>query len=185
MKLDRPIETPRLRLRTLTAVDVTDRYLSWLVDTGVTRYLEARFTDHTDESLRGLIERMNASPDTLFLGIFIAEGDVHIGNIKLGPVDPHHRRAEFGILIGDRDSWGRGFASEAIRALTDYAFETLGLHKVSCGVYDANEGSRRAFLKAGWFEEGRRRQHWSCDGGWHDDVQLGCIRGDAGGASAV
>lgn len=176
MQLTAPIETPRLRLRTLTAEDVNARYLAWLADPDVTRYLEIRFHRQDAASLRVYIEQMNASTDNLFLGVFLIEGDVHIGNIKLGPVEPNHMRADFGILIGDRDSWGKGFASEAIRALTDYAFDILELNKVSCGLYGPNEGSRRAFLKAGWFEDGRRRRHWSCDGQWHDDIQLGCLR---------
>lgn len=179
MHLSAPIETQRLRLRTLTAADVTDRYLSWLDDPEVTRHLELRFHRHTPEDVRAFVEQMNACPDTLLLGIFTKDGDTHIGNIKLGPVDRHHERAEVGIMIGDRGTWGRGYASEAIRALTDYAFDGLGLHKVSCGLYAANEGSRRAFLKAGWFEEGRRRDHWSCDGRRQDDVQMGCLRGEA------
>ena len=67
-------------------------------------------------------------------------------------------------------------ATEAIMGLTDHAFDVLDLHKVSCGLYAVNEGSRRAFLKAGWSEEGRRLQHWFCAGRWEDDVQLGCCR---------
>ena len=176
MKLDRPIESPRLRLRVLTPADVSDRYLSWLNDVEVTQYLEARFTEPTMESVRGYVERMNASPHDLFLGIFLKEADVHIGNIKLGSVDRHHARADVGIVIGDRGSWGRGFATEAIKTLTTYAFDTLKLHKLWCGLYETNEGSRRAFLKAGWFEEGRLRQHSGYDGRWVDEVQMGCIR---------
>ena len=179
MLLDAPIETPRLLLRNLVAGDVNDRYLSWLSDHAVTQYLEIRFAEQTAESTRVYIEQMNASLDNLFLGIFRREGDLHIGNIKLGPIDAHHRRGDFGIVIGDRSCWGRGYAGEAIKTLTGYCFSVLDLHKLSCGLYAANEGSRRAFLKAGWFEEGRRRQHWFCDGQWQDDIQLGCIREDA------
>ncbi len=176
MKLDRPIESTRLRLRALTPADVTDRYVSWLGDVEVTRYLEVRFTEQTVASVSAYVQQMNASPDDLLLGIFLKDAGDHIGNIKLGAVDRNHGRAEVGIVIGDRASWGKGFATEAIAALTGHAFEALDLHKVSCGLYEANEASRRAFLKAGWFEEGRRRQHWSCDGAWLDDVQMACIR---------
>jgi RimJ/RimL family protein N-acetyltransferase len=176
MFLDAPIETPRLLLRNLLLEDITDRYVSWLNDPEVTRYLEIRFARQTAESTRAYIDQMNASPDNLFLGIFVKDGAAHIGNIKLGPIDPHHKRGDFGVVIGERACWGQGFASEAIEALTAYAFDVLKLDKVSCGLYAANDGSRRAFLKAGWFEEGRRRRHWLCDGVWQDDIQLGCIR---------
>lgn len=178
MLLDEPIQSGRLVLRTLTPNDVSDRYLSWLRDPEVSRYLEVRFAPQGKEGILAYIEAMNQSPDNLFLGIFLREGTTHIGNIKLGPIDPHHRRGDFGIIIGSRRHWGKGYATEAIKTLTDHAFTALGLHKVSAGLYAANEGSRRAFLKAGWFEEGRRRKHWYCDGEWQDDVQLGCIHKD-------
>ena len=176
MLLDTPIESARLRLRNLGPDDVTERYLSWLRDPVVTRYLEIRFAAQTAESTCVYIEQMNNSPDNLFLGIFLRDEDLHIGNIKLGPIDTQHGRGDFGLMIGDRTCWGRGYAGEAIKTLTVYCFSVLDLHKVSCGLYAGNEGSRRAFLNAGWFEEGRRRQHWCCDGQWQDDVQLGCIR---------
>ncbi len=179
MLLDTPLESARLRFRNLGPDDVSERYLSWLRDTDVAQYLEIRFAEQTMESTRAYIEQMNASVDSLFLGIFQREGDLHIGNIKLGSVDAHHRHEDFGIVIGDRSCWGRGYAAEAINTLTGYCFSVLKLHKLSCGLYAANEGSRRAFLKAGWFEEGRRRQHWFCNGQWQDDIQLGCIREDA------
>lgn len=178
MLLDEPIRTGRLVLRTLTPNDVSDRYLSWLRDPEVSRYLEVRFDPQGKESILAYVEAMNQSPDNLLLGLFLREGGTHIGNIKLGPIDPHHRRGDFGIIIGSRRHWGKGYATEAIKALTDHAFAALGLHKVSAGLYAANEGSRRAFLKAGWLEEGRRRKHWYCDGDWQDDVQLGCIHED-------
>ncbi|MBY0431841.1 MAG: GNAT family N-acetyltransferase [Rhodospirillales bacterium] len=124
MRLSTPLETPRLRLRTLTPDDGR-----------------------------------------------------HVGNIKLGPINRHHRRGDIGLLIGERDQWGRGLAAEAIAAMTAYAFAELGLNKVVAGCYAANEGSRRAFLKAGFAEVARRPRprHWLSDGVWQDDVVLECF----------
>lgn len=179
MLMDAPIETPRLILRTLRSGDVGEEYISWLSDPEVTRYLEIRFTVQTIQGAREFISAMNASEDSLFLGMFLKSRATHIGNIKLGPMDWHHRRGDIGLVIGDKVQWGKGYATEAIRGVTDYAFGVLEMHKLSAGLYDANEGSRRAFLKAGWFEEGRRRDHWLSEGKWQDDIQLGCINGDA------
>ncbi len=114
MLMDAPIETPRLILRTLRSPDVGEEYMAWLSDPEVTRYLEIRFTVQTIQGAREFISAMNASEDSLFLGMFLKSSATHIGNIKLGPMDWHHRRGDIGLVIGDGVHWGKGFATEAI-----------------------------------------------------------------------
>lgn len=151
MLLARPIETPRLSLRTLEATDVGNAYVEWLRDPEVVRYLEVRFLPPQDaEQIRAFVESANTSASNLLLGIFRKEDDVHIGNIKLGPVVREHGRATVGYLIGDRSSWGRGYASEAIHAVARHAIETMGLKKITAGCYETNVGSSKALLKAGF-----------------------------------
>lgn len=177
MRLRTPLRTRRLVLRTLTSADAIERYLAWMHDAETMRYPEARLAEHSLESLRRYIDTCNAGSDQLLLGIFTPDGG-HIGNIKLGPIDPHHRRAAVGLLIGERDEWGKGYASEAIAAVTTHAFETLGLEKLFAGCYASNVGSVRAFLKAGWTEEGRGKADWRLDDGREDNIALGITRAD-------
>src|SRR5205814_2669717 len=102
------------------------------------------------------------------------DNDQHIGNIKLGPIHWIHRYAEIGLLIGEKSCWGQGYASEAIRLVTTYAFERLNLHKVTAGCYATNVGSVRAFEKAGFVREGVRPRHCFCEGTYVDLILLGC-----------
>src|SRR5512145_456926 len=111
MRLTNPLTTARLRLRTLMNADVTERYIAWLRDPDVNRYLELRFGEHSIASTRALIGTLNDSADTLMLGIFLEGSERHIGNIKLGPINPYHRRADIGLLLGERGEWGKGYAS--------------------------------------------------------------------------
>lgn len=168
----------RLYLRNLGASDVSPRYLSWMQDGELLRYMEARFQVHTSESLRSYIETVNQSSCELLLGIFLNDSKEHIGNIKLGPISAQHRQAALGLLIGHREHWGRGYASEAIRGVTNHAFQSLGLNKLYAGCYASNEGSRKAFVKAGFHEEGRFRGHWLLDGKPEDGLQLGFHKSD-------
>lgn len=174
MQIDQPIQSARLQLRNLTSEDAESSYLSWLHDPQINQYLEIR---HNLPDLEGLIEyvnQMNASPDDLLLGICTKSG-LHIGNIKLGPIDVDNQRGAIGILIGARDWWGKGIATEAIRAMTDFAFGNLSLHRVEAGCYASNMGSARAFEKAGWSIEGRRTHRRHVDHGWEDEILLGCV----------
>lgn len=152
--------------------DVTDQYVAWLNDPAVNRYLESRFVRNTPDSTRRFVQAVVESDDSILFGIRYVPGGRHVGNIKLGPVDRHHRRAEIGLLIGDRAMWGRGIAASAIELATRHAFDALGLLKVTAGCYASNVGSRRAFEKAGFVVEAIRKRHFLLDGVPEDAVLL-------------
>lgn len=161
----------RTALRPLTLGDVGNHYLSWMRDPEVKRFLEARFEDHRLGSLREFVSETNARSDTLLFAIVAVEEERHIGNLKVGPVDPRHGTADLGLLIGARDFWGRGHGSEAIKLATALAFRNLPVRKLTAGCYSANGGSAAAFLRAGWEKDGRRRaQYLSEDGEPQDEL---------------
>ena len=87
-----------------------------------------------------------------------------------------HHEVELGIVIGEKEFWGKGYATEAIKLMASYAFDTLNLHKITAGCYVSNEGSKRAFQKAGFEVEGIRKSHCFCHGSYIDTVLLGLLR---------
>lgn len=172
MRLDRPIATSRLTLQVLDEAAATGPYLAWMQDPDVLRFLEARHGKHDTQSLAVFIRSANNSADSLLLGIFERPNIRHIGNIKLGPIDHPNRRGEIGIMIGERACWGRGYAREAIQALTDYAFDVLHLHKLTAGYLAPNAASGRAFEAVGFITEARYAQHFLLDDTWVDSVRI-------------
>lgn len=172
---DPRIEGERIYLRRLHAGDISDDYLGWMQSEQINRYLESRFQEHSLASLAEFVEAMAGDPLNLLTGIFLKDHDRHIGNIKLGPINPRHGHADIGLLIGDPSCWGKGYATEAIRILTDFAFEEIGLNRVAAGAYAENEGSWRAFEKAGFERDALFRSHWYCEGRFQDGVSLGKV----------
>ena len=170
------IDGPRLHLRSARPSDASDRYVAWLNDAEINRYLELRFSTHTLAGVKAYIAEMAESTTYVFLAIVLNDGERHIGNIKIGPINRAHRYADIGIVIGEKDAWGKGYATEAISLATRYAFETLGLHRLEAGAYEPNMGSAKAFIKAGWHEEGREIAKWSVDGKFVDGIRVACIR---------
>ncbi|MBO6899848.1 MAG: GNAT family N-acetyltransferase [Rhizobiaceae bacterium] len=172
------ISTTRLSLRRLTPNDVTDAYVGWLNDPDVYRFLETRLSVQNKKSVLDFVAEKAASDNEFLFGMFLRDSGRHIGNIKVGPIHRHHKVADVSLLIGERDCWGKGYAAEAITAVSRHAFEKLGVAKLSAGMYVANEGSRRAFLKAGYRQEGLRRAHYESEDGRTDLVEVGALPGE-------
>jgi RimJ/RimL family protein N-acetyltransferase len=172
------IEAKRLYLRPLSESDCGERYVTWLKDPVVGRFLETRHAEQTLDGVKAFVAGVNARSDEHLFGIFLKPNNLHIGNIKVGPVGRHHPVADVSLLIGDRECWGRGYAAEAIEAVSRYAFAVLGLRKLSASMYVDNQGSYRAFLKVGFKDEGRRRAHYIMDGRMCDVLVTGLIPED-------
>jgi ribosomal-protein-alanine N-acetyltransferase len=172
------ILTDRLRMRPLTGSDVTELYALWLNDPDVNRNMESRFSVQTIDSCLRYVAAMNEDPFSHLFGMFDCDSELHIGNIKIGFINPIHQTGEIGLLIGEKSYWGKGFATEAIRALTRWGFDTLNLEKIEAGCYDENLGSVRAFLKAGYSVEGYQRNSYVSGGRRIGSFRLGIVRSD-------
>jgi ribosomal-protein-alanine N-acetyltransferase len=148
------IRGDRLLLRDIQLDDATPTYMSWMNDPEVVRYTESRYSDHSLESLRKFILTNTESQNNLILAITTLSDNQHIGNIKLGNINFFHGSADIGIIIGDKRCWGKGYASETIELIIRYAFTTIGLIKLTAGVYAPNKNSTKAFEKKGFKREG-------------------------------
>ncbi len=170
------IESSRLYLRKLTPHDATERYAAWLNDPRVNQYLEVRYTTHSIESCRAFIAAMNKDAHQHLFGIFLKEGDQHIGNIKLGFIDPRYAHGQLSLFIGERSAWGKGYATEAIQSLTRYGFDVLALERIEAGCYESNLASLRAFLKVNYQVEGFLRKKFISAGKRESCFVLGALK---------
>jgi RimJ/RimL family protein N-acetyltransferase len=102
-----------------------------------------------------------------------ATGDV-IGAIGFC-LEPQHRRAELGYWLGSA-YWNRGYATEAARAILEWAFRELGLERVHAYHYARNVASGRVLQKIGMQREGLLRRHILKWGEFVDEVVYGILR---------
>ena len=143
-------------IRALLPEDGNETYAGWMNDPEIVEYTESRFISHTPADLKHYIQGVRSDPLSHAWAICDAVSGGHVGNIKLGPVIIRHQFGDIGLIIGERSAWGRGFATEAISLVCDFAFKQLRLHKVTASMYEENVGSTRAFEKAGFTIEGIR-----------------------------
>jgi len=160
----------RVMLRPISLEDCTDRYVQWLRDPEVNQYLETRWMEQTIESVRAFVLAVAQDPSSHLLAIVEVETGRHIGNIKIGPIRPHHNYADLSYFIGDRDYWGRGYATEAIQLATRLGFERLGLHRIQAGAYAGNIAGARTLEKAGFVRDAVMHRQLMGPSGWDDHV---------------
>lgn len=172
------LASERLYIRPLCQDDASPTYAEWLNDPLVNRFLEIRHQHHSVESCRQFIESMNNDPAHQLFGIFLAETDDHIGNIKIGFINQRYGSAELSLFIGSKDAWGKGYATEAIRLATRHAFEDLQLWRVEAGCYSENLASLKAFMKSGYTVEGFFRKNVVLDNKRQDCFWLGLLKNE-------
>ena len=168
-------------MRELEASDCSPDYVAWLAEPEINRYLETRHSVQDEQSIVAFIEAVRARDNEFLFGMFVRDGGRHIGNIKVGPIQPYHRLADVSLFVGACDCWGMGFAAEAIAALSRYAFDELGVLKLSASMYAPNLGSKHSFLKVGYREEGLRRSHYRLGQVRSDLIELGLLPTDLEG----
>lgn len=139
------IEGDRVYLKTLDIENASQEYCDWLNDKEVNKYLETR--QSTINDLKQYINKQLTDPNSFFVGIFDKKSNRHIGNIKLEPIDWRRKKAVYGILIGNKKYWGKGFGAEATRLIIEYAFEKLELKSIELGVIPQNKNAVKLYKK--------------------------------------
>jgi len=170
------IDGDRIYLCEIRLSDVNQTYVNWLNDPEVNQYLETRHEMQTLNSVQEYVEKMVEKENELLFSICLKKNDIHIGNIKLGPINLIHKYAEISLFIGDKNEWGKNLATEAIQILSNYAFDKSELHKLTAGCYASNIGSIKAFEKVGFMIEGLWKEHYLYNGDYVDRVCLAKIK---------
>ena len=142
------IETKRFLLRPLTVADVTHRYLNWLQNEESNRFIVTVSSKHTLDSLKAYVKERANREDVLFLGIFLKNSNLHIGNIKFEPLNQVNGTSIMGILIGEPDWRGRGVAAEVSNACAEWLYENYSINQIHLGVDRDNLPAIRAYFKS-------------------------------------
>ncbi len=124
------------------------------------------------EQTREYIAETLAIPDARAWAITENGGDV-LGRVGLFGV--REDVGEFGIIMR-REATGRGLASKALKLVEDYAFNTLGMHRLTADIDPDNNASMSLFLRAGFQREGLLRGNWKTHLGVRDSIIMGKLR---------
>ena len=159
--------------------DLMPLYDRWFNDfeVGMPYFLQLR--PHTREAREAWYEQLaNDDPTVTYFQIYERTTMRPIGRTMLYQIDLFERTADFGILIGERDCWGKGYGTETAILMLDYGFTLLRLHNIMLRVDSYNERAIRAYKRAGFREFGRRHEARRRGERTYDIVHMECLAAD-------
>ena len=164
----------RIYLRPIEIEDAA-RYASWLNDPEV-RPGVGRTSPLSQLNEEEIIRGMHQKPNQQIMAICEKETDTHVGGTGVHSIDTVDRSCSFGIFIGDRERWSRGYATEATRLVLRHAFETLNLNRVQLNVFSYNPRAIGIYERVGFKRDGVLRQARYHAGEFHDDIVMSVLR---------
>lgn len=126
------------------------------------KYVDNSHNDiYTDKQLRLIIENI--------------EQKKAIGIVDLFDFDPFHRRAGIGILIEKKGDRQKGYASQTLQLIINYAFEYMNLNQLYCNIDASNTSSQKLFFNVGFVLAGTKNKWLKTAEGWEDELLLQLI----------
>lgn len=163
-------------LSPMSREDYQVHYQRWINDREVVRYLERGTQPMSVESMARLYEAMESHPSEFELCVRDPKSGSPIGITGLHSMQVVARSAEFRVLLGEKDFWGRGIGREVLQLMVAYGMEMLNLNKVWLGVSTENHRALHSYLRCGFVEEGMLRQEVFRNGRYYDVIRMSMLR---------
>ncbi|MBU4561921.1 GNAT family N-acetyltransferase [bacterium] len=163
----------RVYLRAIEKEDLI-HIRKWSNDPEIRR-LTGEVTSMSQVDADKFLERAYSDNTREWFVIVIKENDRVIGEAGLLRMFHAWRTTDISIIIGEKDAWGKGYGTEAILLLIDYAFRRLNFHRVAIGVVGFNEKAIRFWEKVGFKKEGIQRDGYSYNHKYYDFVMMSIL----------
>lgn len=162
-------------LESLSNKHISQAYTGWLNDKVVCRENSHGGIRYTLKMTREYVQSVDKSDKIAAFAIMAKDKKKHVGNISLGKISWDNSSGDISILIGEKDYWGKGIASEAYRLIIDYGFNKLYLHRLESGMTVRNKAMIKVAKKSGMKKEGVSKDALCKYGEYIDIVRFAII----------
>ena len=155
-----------------------ETFLKWINDPEIMQYL-LLYRPMTKEMEEEWYESLKQRENDFLFSILIPQKDDSeklIGNCGIHRINWINRVGTAGIMIGEKEEQGKGYGTEAMRLLIDYGFSALNLNRIELKLYNYNTKAIKSYQKAGFVEEGCKRQAVWKNGKYHDLIIMSILR---------
>jgi ribosomal-protein-alanine N-acetyltransferase len=172
------LTTARLQLRSISETDSDDLYAIYS-DMKTLEYWSQDPVQSPADAWKKIRENMQwvEAGSAILWGIALRANNRLIGTCTLFRINQQNRNAEAGFIL-NREHWGKGLMTEAMRSVLDYAFKDLNFHRLEADTDPKNLASLALLKNLGFQREGYFRERWFVHGKWHDSVMLGLLRSE-------
>lgn len=175
MKYFKKIVGERIYLSPMNSEDYL-KYVEWLNNYEIAKGVNHVCNIVSIEGEKAWLEK--ATTEKYNFAIVNKENDTLIGNISLMHIHEINRTAELGIFIGDENYLSRGYGSEAIKLLLDYAFRYVNLNNIMLKVFDYNKRAIKAYEKCGFKVYGVWKKSHYFNGEYSDEIFMNILKED-------
>ena len=157
--------------------DDLELFVRWFADAEMTRYLATNvpFSMAMEERWFDSMLEKQGKGSYHFVICLLADGRP-IGTTGFQHVDQENGSAAFGIGIGEKGEWNRGYGTDALRTMCDFGFGQLRLERIELDVYEPNRSAQRSYEKAGFVTEGTLRHAHFAEGRHWDVLRMSLLR---------
>lgn len=142
------------------------------------RRLTGTHAEFTPEQIHAWLAGLADQEDRADWAVVRLDDGAYLGEVVLNDLDAPNASVGFRIALASPEVFGRGYGTEATRAVIAHALDDLGLHRISLEVFEFNPRAQRVYEKCGFVVEGRRRDALLWDGEWVDALCMGILAGD-------
>ncbi|CAG9001437.1 MAG: Spermidine N(1)-acetyltransferase [Candidatus Celerinatantimonas neptuna] len=169
------LQSTQVNLRPLQIEDAPS-FFRWAEDPKVIEYSSSGFIwPRSHQDIRQWLTDLNQQRHSISLGICCNNTGKLIGYSGIVNMSMLNRCGEFFILIGERNYWNKGIATEVVKLVTAYGFQSLNLHRIELSAYVLNPAAIRTYEKAGFQHEGILREAGFRHGKYIDKVIMSAI----------
>ena len=172
MKYFKKMEGEKVYLSPIN-LDDYELYVKWLNNPNITQYLDINDSLITLSKEKELLD--NIGNEEFTFAIIKKEDDTLLGNVGVTKIDYKNGKAELGIFIGEEDNLSKGYGSEAIKLIINFAFNEIRLHNIMLTVFSNNARAIKAYTKCGFVEYGRRHEAIFHNGEYLDLIYMEII----------
>jgi RimJ/RimL family protein N-acetyltransferase len=169
------IEGRKVRIRAIEKTDI-DEIMGWVNDPQVKENLLMRYPVSRYQEEKWIENALDDDGQKNKVFALETKEGVYLGGIGLHRIDWENRNAEAGIVIGKKEHWNKGYGTDAMMAILDFAFNQMNLHRVYLRVFEYNQRGVRSYQKCGFKKEGALREDRYIRGEYRDTILMGILR---------
>lgn len=133
---------------------------------------------YTFEDEEKWFNTLSATKDVYSFAIETIEDNKYIGGCGINNINWKNSVSEVGIFIGDKDYWGKGYGTDAMKILIKFIFNQMNINKIKLKVFSFNERAIKSYEKCGFKKEGILRQEIFRNGKYHDEIIMGILKSE-------